>query len=487
MPDIAAPSSLYQAPSVQFNPLQQLTQLQALKNSQLQNRIAQQGYDATQAQQEAYQGATQADGSVDNNVLLRRMGQGAGAQNMPSVQASVTAQKQGAQQLSQDQFTQYVGQFKHLETIAGTLANKPNVTADDVGSAIENAIKAGSIPFKVGAQMMSTAPQDPAQIPQWLKNGAAHAAGAQAQLTATNPQYAQVDSGPNVLGVNTNPSAVGGGVGTVGYAVQKGLSPETATTPVSVIKSDGTQGITPRGSLWGGQGGAAGNGRYPQPGAPAGAAPFVPTAMAPGASELAQGSAARVNEIQKSASGAGQLMNTYDRAMAEVDRAFVGKGSGGLNNINTVLNTFGLKNGASTAESTQTLHKYLSNAATQAAGQLGMNGSDGRLDALASGQPNTNMNAPALKNAIKYVKGLQQGVLDRNQAIQNYLAQNGNNTANLGQFETQYNKAFNPEVSYIRSLSNPADQKAAMQELHKAGHMEDWTKSYQAMKQMGAF
>ena len=180
-------------------------------------------------------------------------------------------------------------------------------------------------------------------------------------------------------------------------------------------------------------------------------------------------------------------MNTYDRAMAEVDRAFVGKGSGGLNNINTVLNTFGLKNGASTAESTQTLHKYLSNAATQAGGQLGMTGSDARLDALSSGQPNTNMNAPALKNAIKYVKGLQQGVLDKQSAVQNYLSKNGNNTANLGQFETQYNKAFNPEVSYIRSLSNPADQKAAMQELHKQGHMEDWTKSYQAMKQMGAF
>jgi hypothetical protein len=85
------------------------------------------------------------------------------------------------------------------------------------------------------------------------------------------------------------------------------------------------------------------------------------------------------------------------------------------------------------------------------------------------------------------VKGLQQAVLDRSNATTNFLAQNGNNTSQLPQFETKWNQAFNPDVSYVRSLGDPADQQAAMQQMKADGKLQQWTKDYQAMKALGAF
>jgi hypothetical protein len=117
-----------------------------------------------------------------------------------------------------------------------------------------------------------------------------------------------------------------------------------------------------------------------------------------------------------------------------------------------------------------------------------LSGSDSRLAAAKAGQPDpNNMNGPALLESINHVKGLQQAVLDRQQATTNFLAQNGNNTSALPQFEAKWNQSFNPDVSYIRSLGSPEDQQAAMQKLKASGHLQQWTKDYQAMKALGAF
>jgi hypothetical protein len=78
-------------------------------------------------------------------------------------------------------------------------------------------------------------------------------------------------------------------------------------------------------------------------------------------------------------------------------------------------------------------------------------------------------------------------VLDRQQATTNFLSSNGNNTGALPQFESKWNQSFNPDVSYIRSLSSPQEQQAAMQKLKSDGKLQQWTNDYQAMKALGAF
>jgi type IV secretory pathway VirJ component len=181
-------------------------------------------------------------------------------------------------------------------------------------------------------------------------------------------------------------------------------------------------------------------------------------------------------------------MQTYDLAAQAVQSTLAGKGANAALNVPALLNTFGIQAGSDAVKNNQLLANYLNSAADQAASSLGLSGSDSRLAAAKAGQPDpANMNAPALLESIQHVKGLQQAVLDRQQATTNFLAQNGNNTSALPQFETKWNQSFNPDVSYVRSLGDPAAQQAALQKLKAEGKLGQWTKDYQAMKALGAF
>jgi hypothetical protein len=207
-----------------------------------------------------------------------------------------------------------------------------------------------------------------------------------------------------------------------------------------------------------------------------------------GAQGIGDAAGARYSTLQAAANQAKPMMQTYDLATQAAKAALPGKGGSASLNVPALLNTFGIQAGSDTVKNNQLLVNYLNGAADQAASALGLSGSDSRLAAAKAGQPDpANMNAPALLSSIQHVKGLQQAVLDRSNATTNFLAQNGNNTSQLPQFETKWNQAFNPDVSYVRSLGDPADQQAAMQQMKADGKLQQWTKDYQAMKALGAF
>jgi hypothetical protein len=206
-----------------------------------------------------------------------------------------------------------------------------------------------------------------------------------------------------------------------------------------------------------------------------------------GAQGIADAAGTRFGNLQQAASQAKPLMQTYDLAAQALKSTIAGKGANAALNVPALLNTFGIQAGSDSVKNNQLLSNYLNSAADQAASSLGLSGSDSRLAAAKAGQPDpANMNGPALLESINHVKGLQQAVLDRQQATTNFLAQNGNNTSALPQFETKWNQSFNPDVSYVRSLS-PDDQQAALQKLKIEGKLQQWTKDYSAMKGLGAF
>jgi hypothetical protein len=241
----------------------------------------------------------------------------------------------------------------------------------------------------------------------------------------------------------------------------------------------GAQGGAPAPS---GQGGAAGGIPGQLPGGGFSAAPPL------GADKIAGDAATRYGNLQQAASQAKPLMQTYDLAAQALQSTIAGKGANAALNVPALLNTFGIQAGSDAVKNNQLLVNYLNSAADQAASSLGLSGSDSRLAAAKAGQPDpAHMNAPALLESIQHVKGLQQAVLDRQQATTNFLAQNGNNTSALPQFETKWNQSFNPDVSYVRSLGDPAAQQAAMLKLKQEGKLQQWTKDYQAMKALGAF
>jgi hypothetical protein len=459
------------------NPLQQalsIAQFRALNASGL---AQQQQLAANRATSAAYQQATDpTTGQVDNNKLVGILSQNPdAAYNLPQVIQGIGAQKQQQQTLQTGALDQSIKAQSGLRQGLGSLLTKQDLSPQDVQNFATTQLQAGSITHQVYQAEMQSMPQDPQQLRQWVSQHYMSALSGETQLHAMLPQYAQINTGPATVAVNQNPLALSGGVGTVGYTVQNGLSKSEALAPGVTINQGGQPVTYTKGQMDSGQVPQQQGGGYQ-------------TAPPMGAQGIADAAGQRYSSLQQAASQAKPLMQTYDLAAQALQSTIAGKGANAALNVPALLNTFGIQAGSDAVKNNQLLANYLNSAADQAASSLGLSGSDSRLAAAKAGQPDpAHMNAPALLESIQHVKGLQQAVLDRQQATTNFLAQNGNNTSALPQFETKWNQSFNPDVSYVRSLGDPAAQQAAMLKLKQEGKLQQWTKDYQAMKALGAF
>lgn len=474
------PSIPLQVKTSEFNPLQQALQVAQFRAINASGQAQQQQLAANQAASEAFKQSTDANGNTDYNKFRSIMASGAGAYNLPQINNSILDAQQKQATLTGTNLDQAMKTQSALRQGLGSLLTKPDLSPQDVMNFGATQLQAGAITPQVFQAEMQSMPQDPQALRGWLQQHYMSALSGETQLNAMMPKYAQVNTGPATVAVNQNPLAAGGGVGTVGYTVQNGLSPSESIAPGITLNQSGQPTTYTKGQMAGGQVPQAPGGGY---------ATGVPL----GAGDIASGAATRYNTLQAAASQAKPMMQTYDLANQAVQGAIAaGKGSGtiasGAGVVNTILGAFGQKSTGDSVKDYQLAVNYLNSAADQAASSLGLSGSDSRLAAAKAGQPDpNNMNLPALQESIAHAKGLQQALLDRQQAATNFLAQNGNNTSQLPQFEAKWNQAFNPDVSYIRSLADPAQQQAAMQQLKAQGKLQGWVKDYQAMKALGAF
>lgn len=471
------PSIPLQVKSPEFNPLQQALQVAQFRYMNANGQAMQQQLDANKAVSAAYQQATNPiTGKVDNNRLMGIISQDPrAAYNMSQIAQGINTQQQQQIGIDTAKLDQSIKAQSGLRQGLGSLLTKPDLSPQDVMNFGVTQLQAGAITPQVFQAEMQSMPQDPQALRGWVQQHYMSALNGETQLNAMMPKYAQVNTGPATVAVNQNPLAAGGGVGTVGYTVHNGLSPSEALAPGLTINQNGQPTTYTKGQMAGGQVPLQTGGGYA-------------TGTPLGASDVASGAATRYNTLQTAAAQAKQMMQTYDLAADNLKQTIAGKGASAALNVPALLNTFGIQAGTDSVKNNQLLVNYLNSAADQAASALGLSGSDSRLAAAKAGQPDpNNMNVPALLESIQHVKGLQQALLDRQQATTNFLAQNGNNTSQLPQFEAKWNQSFNPDVSYIRSLGDPAAQQAAMQQLKAQGKLQGWVKDYQAMKALGAF
>jgi hypothetical protein len=496
-----------------MNPLQTALQVAQYRAYNANGLAAQQQLDANNAASDAFKQATDASGNTDYNKFRSIMAGSGVGYNLPQINKSILDAQQAQQTLDRGSIGLSNDKIDNAKKMFGTVTQRlgsldpqdPQFAAHamDLGHQLVNQ-------FGVDPQMviheLSTIPQDPAGRAAWRNSALASLQDAGSQLKSMTPTPTLVDDGMTKRYLDTNAIS---NPGIIGTSVQNQLTPESATSPVGVMGPNNTPGVVPRGEMWGNGVSGAGTPQInvpplptaanqqgagqavPMPGqaAPAGGpAHFVATGTPMGASGVADDAGKRYGALQQAAQQAKPLMQTYDLAAQALKSTIAGKGANAALNVPALLNTFGIQAGTDAVKNNQLLANYLNSAADQAAASLGLSGSDSRLAAAKAGQPDpNNMNGPALLDSINHVKGLQQAVLDRQQATTNFLAQNGNSTAALPQFEAKWNQSFNPDVSYIRSLGSPEDQQAAMQKLKASGHLKQWTKDYQAMKALGAF
>jgi hypothetical protein len=498
------------AKAPEFNPLQQALQVAQFRAYNANGLAQQQALAANRATSAAYQQAVDPNtGQLDTNKLSALIAADPdSAYNYATTMKNVMDARQAQQTYDKGQIGMNNDQIDNYKKAIGFLAQQfatldpsdPNFNGKllTIGA---DAAKLGHVDPNMVASTIQQVPQDPTQRAAWFQQKLASMKDAAGQLDSITAKPTQIDSGGSIMYKDTNPIT---NPSIVGTTINKTMDPVSASTPTPYYdRSTGESGNIPRSQFAvGGQpppiptvaqpanmptsgGQAAPMPSGSAPGAPRG---FVPTGPALGAAGIADDAGKRYGALTAAASTAKQVMGQYDNAASLISSTMKGKGSGGAIDAAAVLNSFGVPVGKDAVESRQLLSNYLNSATDQAAQALGMSGSDARLAAVKAGQPSADtMNGPALYKSIMHVKGLQQAVFEKHQAETAYLAANGNNTSKLNEWEAQWNKSFNPEVSYVRALNNPQEQEAAMQEMKARGKLGQWMEDYSAMKKMGAF
>jgi hypothetical protein len=109
------------------------------------------------------------------------------------------------------------------------------------------------------------------------------------------------------------------------------------------------------------------------------------------------------------------------------------------------LNTAGIPIEKGDTTGFQSLHKYLANGLYAAAsGSSGATGSDARFESFFAGQPNTEMNPAALKDAIRYVLSQQDSRLAQAQFMGARTQQYSGDPNAIQRAQTDWNNVYDP-------------------------------------------
>ncbi|NRC10864.1 hypothetical protein [Pseudomonas aeruginosa] len=154
--------------------------------------------------------------------------------------------------------------------------------------------------------------------------------------------------------------------------------------------------------------------------------------------------------------------------------------------ISSTLESLGLPSDKDANANWQSLNKYLQNAGASAAAQAGYGGTDAGRAVFGEGQPSAkSMNPEALREAIQYVKAQNLGVLAKQGAAQRFIDQNGGDYTKYSQFETRWNKTYNPDAMFYMSL--PPEQQTGYIKGLSADKRKKLAESIQKMDMLGAF
>ncbi|ELE6507036.1 TPA: hypothetical protein NIB27_005846 [Pseudomonas aeruginosa] len=474
------------------NPLAMLSAAMQLRGANLNQSALNQQIQANQAASAAYQQATDpTTGQIDYNKLTALLANSPAAYNLPQIQAQIAQQKNAQLESQSKQFELARKQVNWLKGGLGSLLNNPGVSGADVMKLAAGGIAQGFLTPEQAAEELRSMPSDPQQLQGWLRNLYVQSLDSDAQLQAIQPQFQTIDTGSAIGLVNTNPLAGGQQVGQVAASFQKGLSPETATTPTEIFNPQtGAPELVTRAQFAGMAGGAP-SGRYPgTPGInPMGggvqAAPGI--GQTAGAEVAARGAAERFNNL---ASDAGNVRNTvqgYDAALGALEN--LGRSGPAVDKtmlISSTLESLGLPSDKDANANWQSLNKYLQNAGASAAAQAGYGGTDAGRAVFGEGQPSAkSMNPEALREAIQYVKAQNLGVLAKQGAAQRFIDQNGGDYTKYSQFETRWNKTYNPDAMFYMSL--PPEQQTGYIKGLSADKRKKLAESIQKMDMLGAF
>ncbi|WP_186169604.1 hypothetical protein [Burkholderia gladioli] len=400
-------TSIYQALQ-QPNPVQGASNAVGLAGQVTQTQTAQQQLQARQGLAAAYQQATDpVTGQVDRSKLAAIVSQDPRtAWTTAEVQQGANAAAQGAQTLDQNTWATAVQKANYLYGLASSLGQQ---TPDQARQTFQFAKDAGLIHPMMEAQIESSIPTDPSQMPAFAADMQRRSMSGLEQLHAYGVNLGYVNNGQANIPVNMNGNSPTAGQPIAGaQPIPNQLTPGEQGALVPVQQADGRIVYMPAGAVRAAsgapaaQGGAGYTGRPTQP-MMATNAPATTIGQQAGATQSAQ---AYTNAVTAGNNSQTNLQTLAGVRQAIESGANLGPGGAGLTQIQSWLVSHGMsQSDAAKVQNSEEAYKLMQQYANQMS--LGGTGTDSRLNAAIASNPN-----PA------YSKNTNLALVDRLQALE---------------------------------------------------------------------
>lgn len=454
-------TSIYANQANPINPLATFGSIANTANALNQNRLFQQTFAARKAIGQAYQKAIDpTTGQLDTNKLLGSVAADPNAGFMAGdVAAQALARQQAELGIQKDQLDLANKHLANMNNRIGSLLSNPNVTSKDVISSVGDAIAEGAITPQIAAQELSSMPSDPGQLKGWLTEHLVRNLDSQQKVQALYGQIQPVDSGGQINILAASPITGARSLGTV----QKTMSPGEAATPIQTFNPETNQPSLISKQQFANQtvtraplppatpnpaNGETSGGSIPN----AGGIPAGPTLGAQAAADVtAKESAEQGIDLQKAADSVPQkkaILGNLDAALqnftagAGADWSLIAKKFANA----TPIGNFDPKTIASQEE----FNKQATMLAQQQFQTLGGTGTDMKLGSTMHTSPNELLSNLGNHEIIALLKGNEDAIRVKNDAWQQWQQNHGSQS--YGQFQTQFNKEYDPRVFQAQYL-----------------------------------
>jgi hypothetical protein len=441
-------------------PIQTAATLQGLRQNQMR-------LNANQTISDAYRQSVDPNtGEVDFGKLQSLASQNGAGAFLPEFMGQIAQQRNSQLQYDTGKLEQALKQQQQLRGTIGSVALDPNLGKADmsqnIAQQIVGLVQNGVLPQDMAIRELKSIPGDPASQAAWVRNHLMNSLSGEAKIKALMPQVQAINTGGATNVVAINPMT---GEPTVTGTMQNTVSPDTLTQNVEVVDPNtGARYAITKGQQLAGQGaptqgqGAGYTGRYQQGGVPGG----VQTALSPSQQSAltAQGTTSNTaaQDLHNAAADAPMRLNLLQQARDALTGINTGPGSDWRNTAKSFFNALApdmaKKIGwTGDVQNYDEFKKILTNYASSVSGSLG-SGTDARLNAAITGNANPNISKLANEDILAKTMAAE-----KMRAAQDYAFQNsGLTTDKFNQWQSQWNKAVNPDAFVFTSMSPQQQQ-----------------------------
>lgn len=500
-------TSSYQLYQNQPSGLDIAGKLTALQGQSNQNRLFNQEYNSKLGLSQIYKEAIDPQtGQLDANKLQSMMsGPNSGNITLGLPQAFQNSQEAQKRNLGiqGDQLDLAQKNVSTLLGYLGPLAANPNATANDVMLAASKAINLGHANPSTVAGALVDLPSDPAAVGPWLQQRLLQAQTMQKQFDALNPAPDATPLPGGQAAFFKRPQV--GSVSQVGPTIDSAPPPTTPTVdPVTgkqtyVGSTFSNNPYAPTGTpVQNGVPISAPNGAPAAPpsgvgqaapvgGILAGKSPVAPPGVAESLTTTANANAQSGIALQSRAGRVNDnkaILNNLNSALGDFTP---GPGANAWKTAGAALNRIGQSMGlqgfdAGNISKQEEFNKMAGMLAQSQFQALGGTGTDAKLDATTLTSPNSELSKMGNKGIIAMLKGNEDAIQAKNGAWQDFITA-GHNPGQYGQFERQFNKAYDPRVFQTQYLT-PDDNKKIISNMSK-DEQKQFVSAYRTALQNG--